>query len=73
MIDVYIREIEQLDGRHLGSFYPDDIRQLLDLFKTFSTHIWDDPNTIGPCTFDCGQFVSNETGVFFEIVVKTLA
>lgn len=72
MIDVYVREVEQLEGQYLGEFSPADIRQLPDLFKMFDTQIWEDPDGIGPCRFDAGQFVANETGVFFEIVVTVI-
>jgi hypothetical protein len=69
MINVYVRESEQLDGQYLGDFSPSDLHQLPDLFKMFDTFIWDDPDSIGPCRFEAGQFTVNETGVFFEIIV----
>ena len=70
MIAVYVREVEQLTGQFLGEFLPSEILCLPDLFKTFETHIWDDTDAIGPCIFDAAQFVSNETGVFLEVIVK---
>ncbi len=69
MISVYVREIEQLAGTFLGRFSASDLRQLPDLFRTFDTHVFDDPDIIGPCTFSAAQFVSNETGAFFEIII----
>ena len=64
MIKVYVREITQLEGKFLGEFEPAVIYQLPELFKTYDVYVDDEAE------FKSAQFVSNASGVFFEITVE---
>lgn len=66
MIEVWVRNIECLDGAFLGEFVPDQIPQLSKLFQAFTTY----DGEYDGLRFEAGQFVFAEDGsVYFEIIV----
>ncbi len=68
MIKVYVRDRIGENRQLLGEFYPDEIPQLPNLFKTFLTRA----DTTGE-TGDCVQaeFVIGNEGTYFEIVIAS--
>lgn len=65
MIDVYIREIEEVEGHLLGAFQPHQLNDIPKLIKLYTTS---DPDG-RDCSFYEARFVL-EGGAFFEIIVE---
>jgi len=65
-IEVRVRNIEDAEATFLGHFAPDQILELPNLFRTFTTY---DANC-DALGFAAAQFVFAEDGsIYFEIVV----
>ena len=68
MIDVYVRNIEQVKGQLLGQFTPSQVLELPNLFEMFKTCVDDE----GPTSFLAARFVVSDGGdCYFEIIVDT--
>ena len=71
MIDVRVREEEELEGHWVGAFKPSEIYQLPDLFATFDTNLFTDGgDAYGPSKFVSAQWSNDGRNAFFEIVVS---
>ena len=68
MIKVYVRNQSGENQQLLGEFYPDEISQLPNLFKTFLTRA-DTTGGTGVCVQ--AEFVIGDEATYFEIVIDT--
>ena len=66
MIRVCVRDDVEEDSKLLGEFSPAEVVQLPSLFEKFETVI---KGSDGVAHFVAAEFVSDHTGVYFEIVV----
>lgn len=66
MIPVYVRHEKQENSQKLGDFLPQEIGELVLLFSRYSTY---DQREGEEGTVVLAQFVVDDTGSFFEIVV----
>ena len=68
MIEVYVREVNDLKGELLGEFEPKMLPQLVQSFKEYRTYL-SKPGTLA-LGENSGQYVVDESGVYFEILVE---
>ena len=69
MIKVYVRNQSGENQQLLGEFYPDEISQLPNLFKTFLTRATNTTGAKGVCVQ--AEFVIGHEATYFEIVIDT--
>lgn len=67
MIPVYVRHENQEDSQKLGDFPSQEIDKLVSLFNRYSTY--DQREGVEARTVVLAQFVVDDAGSFFEIVV----
>ena len=67
MIPVYVRHENQEDSQKLGDFPPQEIDKLVPLFSRYPTY--DQREGAEEHTVVLAQFVVDDAGSFFEIVV----
>lgn len=68
MIGVFVREESDESGEYLGEFGPDQLPQLVKSFTDYPTY-YRDRAFIAEGTA-VGQYVHDETGVYFEIILE---
>ena len=68
MIVVYVRHQDQADGRFLGEFMPEYLPQICQKFKDYPILAESED-----AAFSMAQFVCDETGAYFEIIVEPQA
>jgi len=67
MIPVYVREDLECGGVLFGEFSPSELPALIQRFRDHETYL---PEKEYSCCFYSSQFVADNNGVFFEIVVE---
>lgn len=67
MIDVYIRLIDEEDGRLLGSFKPSEINDVVSLIKEHGASV-DDGDDIFEARYFESRFVVSDEERHFEII-----
>jgi len=71
MIDVYVREVNDVEGQKLGEFMPEDLPRLIHSFMEYPTYMEDANEEIPAGNEVFGQYVhSASKGVYFEIVLQ---
>jgi len=65
MIQVYVRHQDHADGRLLGEFEPEHLPRLVQKFKEYPILAESEE-----AVFELAQFICDETGAYFEIVVE---
>jgi hypothetical protein len=70
VIDVYVRELKDIEAMRLGEFTPEELPLLIKSFRKYPTYMEDTDVEIPAGNDVFGQYVhSSSKGVYFEIVV----